>query len=83
MDSFDLRVGADAARLADLSHKEAAGRYFGEVDLQFEYKGRTGPPFSVLHIDFETLSHIAEQHGWRCALIGSDGGHYLARAQLA
>jgi 2-polyprenyl-3-methyl-5-hydroxy-6-metoxy-1,4-benzoquinol methylase len=78
-DSFDLRVGADAARLAVLSRKEEAGRYFGEVDLQFEYKGRTGTPFTVLHIDLETLSYIAEQHAWQCELIGSDGGHYLVR----
>jgi SAM-dependent methyltransferase len=80
-DSFDLRVGAETARLGELAKKEAAGRYFGEMDLQFEYKGRSGAPFSVLHIDFETLSYIAEQHGWRCELIGSDDGHYLARAQ--
>ena len=78
-DSFDLRIGADPARLAELSRKEAAGRYFGEVDLQFEYKGRTGTPFSVLHIDFETLSHIAGQHGWQSEKISEDGGHYLVR----
>jgi SAM-dependent methyltransferase len=53
-DSFDVRVGADAARLAELAQKGAAGRYFGEVDLQFEYKGRIGVPFSVLHVDYKT-----------------------------
>jgi len=81
-DSFDLRIGADAARLADLARKEATGRYFGEVDLQFEYKGRRGVPFSVLHIDYETLTRIAKQHGWRCEMIGSDGSHYLTRMSL-
>lgn len=80
-DSFDLRFGADAARLAELTQKEAAGRYFGEVDLRFEYKGRSGAPFSVLHIDYQTLARIAKRHGWHCELIGSDSGHYLARAQ--
>lgn len=81
-DSFDLRVGANAGRLAELASKVAAGRYFGEVDLQLEYKGRCGAPFSVLHIDYETLAHIAERHGWECKLICRDGGHYLARARV-
>jgi len=81
-DSFDPRIGADAARLAEQSRKEATGRYFGEVDLQFEYKGRSGAPFSVLHVDFDTLSGIAKQCGWRCEMIGGDGGHYLAGAHL-
>lgn len=34
-DSFDLRVGSDAPRLAEMARKEAAGRYFGELDLAF------------------------------------------------
>lgn len=81
-DSFDVRIGADAARLAELAQKEAAGRYFGEMDLQFEYKGRRGAPFPVLHIDYETLADTAGEHGWWCEQIASDGGHYLVRAQL-
>lgn len=81
-DSFDLRVGADAARLAELARKEAAGRYFGEIDLEFEYKGRRGDAFSVLQVDYETLAQIVERHGWRCEQIKSAGGHYLARAWL-
>lgn len=80
-DSFDLLVGASAARHADLSQKEAAGRYFGELDLRFEYKGRSGAPFSVLQIDHETLARIAGHSGWACELIASIGGHYLARAR--
>jgi SAM-dependent methyltransferase len=79
-DSFDLRVGADEARLAELARKQAAGRYFGEIDLRFEYKGRSGAPFSTLQVDYETLSRIAGEHGWRCELVKRDGSHYLARA---
>lgn len=82
-DSFDLRVGADAARLAEFARKQAAGRYFGEIDLQFEYKGRRGDSFSVLQVDYETLAQVAERNGWRCELIESAGGHYLARALMA
>ncbi len=82
-DSFDLRIGADPARLAELSRKEAAGRYFGEIDLSFEYKGRSGAPFSVLQVDYDTLARIAGESGWSCELIESDGSHYLARARPA
>lgn len=82
-DSFDLRIGADAARLAQLARKEVAGRYFGESDLRFEYKGRRGAPFPVLHVDYETLARVAVENGWTCQLIERSGGHYIARAQLA
>jgi SAM-dependent methyltransferase len=78
-DSFDLRVGADAAGRAAIARKLAAGRYFGEIDLRFEYNGRSGPAFSVLHVDSETLAQVASEHGWSCAKLGERGGHYLAR----
>jgi SAM-dependent methyltransferase len=80
-DSFDLRVGTGAARLAALSRKQAAGRYFGEMDLRFEYKGLRGAPFSVLQVDYETLARTAGREGWTCELLGGAGGHYLARAR--
>lgn len=82
-DSFDLRMGASEERLAELARKEAAGRYFGEIDLCFEYQGRRGAAFTVLQIDFETLERIASQCGWTCELIESAGGHYLVRARVA
>jgi len=82
-DSFDLRVGADSSRRAEIARKEAAGRYFGELDLRFEYKGRNGDPFSVLQIDYTTLAGVAAEQGWACEHVQSSGGHYLARAWLA
>lgn len=82
-DSFDLRTGADKARLATLEQKTAAGRYFGEMDLRFEYKGRVGAAFSTLQVDFETLMQISGRHGWSCDLVRSHGGHYLARLRWA
>ena len=80
-DSFDVRVGASAARRAEMARKEAAGRYFGELDLRFEYKARIGAPFSVLQIDPQTLRRMAQPLGWRCDVLASDSGHYLARLQ--
>lgn len=80
-DSFDLRVGAGPTRLEEFSRRESAGRYFGEMDLRFEYKGRSGAPFSVLQIDYDTLALTAGNNGWQCELIESVDGHYLARAR--
>lgn len=80
-DSFDLRVGASAERLAEFSRRQAAGRYFGEMDLRFEYGGRSGEPFAVVQIDFETLARVARDCGWTCEQLQNIGGHYLARAR--
>ena len=79
-DSFDLRIGADPASLAALERKSAMGRYFGEIDLRFEYKGLSGAPFTALQVDYDTLSATAKEHGWRCERIKTDGSRYLARA---
>jgi SAM-dependent methyltransferase len=78
-DSFDLRVGASPDRLAQLAAKERAGRYFGEMDLQFEFNGRRGAAFTVLQIDAQTLAQHAREHGWSCEVLERHGGHYLAR----
>jgi SAM-dependent methyltransferase len=80
-DSFDLRAGAGEKRLAELVRRDLGGRYFGEMDLRFEYKGRSGEPFSVLHVDCQTLARFALAGGWHCEIVESVGGHYLARAK--
>lgn len=79
-DSFDLRVGASPERLAALERNTKRGRYFGELELELEYQGKTGAPFSVLHVDYETFARAAEQTGWSAERLRSKGGHYLARA---
>jgi SAM-dependent methyltransferase len=78
-DSFDLRVGADPERFAQLAAQQREGRYFGETDLCFEYRGRRSEPFPVLHVDFFTLQDIARARGWACSMLADQGGHYLAR----
>ena len=80
-DSFDLRVGAGPSRLAELHRKEEDGRYFGEMDLRFEYQGLRGEPFSVLQVDFDALSRMARMRGWTCERVAGAGGHYLARLE--
>lgn len=39
-DSFDLRVGATEAQRVVMERKCESGRYFGEMDLVFEYDGQ-------------------------------------------
>jgi SAM-dependent methyltransferase len=78
-DSFNLRVGATPRQRLAMEDKEQAGRYFGEVDLRFDYKGVQGAPFTVLHVDFGTLARIAGESGWSCEHVVSADGHYLAR----
>lgn len=68
-DSFDLRG----------TRRRADGRYCGEMDLVFEYRGRRGAPFSVLQVDPDTLREHAERAGWGMEIVVQDGNRYLAR----
>ena len=45
-DSFDLRIGASEQTVAEIIRKTAAGRYFGEMDLVFEFNGERGAEFT-------------------------------------
>jgi hypothetical protein len=78
-DSFDMRVGASPALQAEMARKRESDRYFGELDLLFEYDGRRGEPFTVLQVDPLTLQAYAEDGGWVADILRQDGGHYLAR----
>lgn len=78
-DSFDLRVGADEERLSLIALKEAEGRYFGEVDLRFEYGGLRSANFTALHVDPDMLSMVALECGWRSEILERRGSQYLAR----
>ena len=58
----------------------APGRYIGEIRIQLEYTGRTGPYFGWLHVDAETLVDHAAAHGWNCEVIAADdAGNFVAR----
>jgi len=54
--------------------------YYGEVLYQIEYMGVKGKPFNWLYIDFDNLSQIAEQNGFKCEKVFEDNHYnYLAR----
>lgn len=80
-DSFDLRVGADDAARKRFAAREVEGRFWGEMDLRFLYRGETGAPFTVLHVDAGTLSDAARAEGLGCEVLRQEGGHYLARLE--
>jgi len=83
MDSMDVRVTDDRKHLEYLEANRKAGRYVGEIRMQFEYQGKTGPFCGWLHVDSETLKQHATKLGWVCEVIVHDGAEYLARLTKA
>ncbi len=54
--------------------------YYGEIDYQYEYKGKKGEWFSWLYIDEQTMRSIAKECGWNMQVIYEDeDNHYLGR----
>jgi SAM-dependent methyltransferase len=80
LDSRDVRATADPVHLAYLEANRRAGRYVGEIRLQFEYRGNKGPPCGWLHVDAATLKEHAARAGWDCEVVlTAENGDYLAR----
>jgi SAM-dependent methyltransferase len=80
LDSLDVRVTNDPSNLAYHRSNQQAGRYFGEIRLQFEYQSYAGPYCGWLHIDSATLKEHAANAGWNCEVITEDeNGNYLAQ----
>jgi SAM-dependent methyltransferase len=75
LDSFDPRTqGERAARAA------GAGGYPGELRFRLEYKGRLGPWYAWLFVDFDTLARQAARAGWGSETVWvEEDGQYLAR----
>jgi SAM-dependent methyltransferase len=80
LDSLDVAVTDDPIDLAYHEANRREGRYIGEIRMQFEFMGETGPYCGWLHVDAETLEHCAESAGWRCEVVYREqSGNYLAR----
>jgi SAM-dependent methyltransferase len=83
VDSEDLRTNATPRTVATINEKARAGKYFGEVDIHLEYKGRKNSPKPHLFIDAETLTLRASKADWRCEVVAEEGnGRYLSRLTL-
>ncbi len=84
LDSLDARVSNNPRNVAYLDANRNAGRYFGEIRTQCEFRGLAGPYYDWLHADPETLTERAEVSGWRCEIIRrEETGDYLAKLVLA
>lgn len=80
LDSLDVTATPDPADLAYHEANRRAGRYIGEIRMQFEFRGERGSYCGWLHVDSETLKDHAEPAGWRCEVVHREqGGNYLAR----
>jgi SAM-dependent methyltransferase len=80
LNSVDVRQTGDQIHLKYHQSNRNAGRYIGEVRMQFEYKGEKGPFFGWLHIDPQTLQKLAAMRYWNSEIIfQGENGEYLAR----
>ena len=80
VDSSDLRRTDEPRELRLIEKRRAAGRYFGEVQMQLRYRGATGAVFPWLFIDHTTLVKVAAPLGWHVQILFDDpDGPYLAR----
>jgi 2-polyprenyl-3-methyl-5-hydroxy-6-metoxy-1,4-benzoquinol methylase len=78
-DSLDVRCTTDPGNQAYQERNKAMGRYFGEIHLQFEYKGQMGEPWTWLQVDPGTLADEAGKAGWTCKIVHRElAGDYLA-----
>jgi SAM-dependent methyltransferase len=83
LDSLDVRHTDDIRNLAYHEANRRAGRYLGEIRMQFEYQGQMGPLFGWLHVDPETLIEHASYTNWSCQIIHQEkNGDYLAQLSL-
>jgi len=80
LDSLDVRTTGDPKNLAYHESNRRAGRYIGEIRVQFEYQGKHGPFCGWLHVDGGTLKEHAAKAGWKCDVVLEENtGNYLAR----
>ncbi len=80
LNSLDVRYTDNPIHLAYQEKNKKAGRYIGELKIQFEYKGKKGPFFELLHVDPKTLISHALEKSWHCKIIHKEkDGNYLAQ----
>ncbi|MFC2035074.1 class I SAM-dependent methyltransferase [Chloroflexota bacterium] len=81
--SLDVQVTDNPMHLRYQEQNLEAGRYFGEIRMQFKYGNSEGPLFGWLHVDPETLGDYALRVNLNCEVIEEQGdGNYLARLTL-
>lgn len=80
LDSLDVRNTDNPDDLAYHESNRQAGRYIGEIRMQFEFQGKKGPYCGWLHVDAETLEKRSIEAGLYCEVVKQiENGEYLAR----
>jgi len=69
LDSFDVRTTTVPKHLAYHENNRQLGRYFGEINLQMEFKGKFGERFKLLFIDPQTLIRCAQEVKMSCEIL--------------
>jgi len=60
-----------------------AGKYYGEIDYEYRYRGLRSGWFTWLYIDKITLASVAEAEGWHVTLLFEDEfDQYLAQLTI-
>lgn len=63
--------------------KLPTGKYYGEIEYEYRYKGLRSGWFSWLYVDKTTLTAIAAKEGWNTEVLFEDEfGQYLVRMTL-
>lgn len=79
-DSLDVRKTDIREHLKYQKANKKAGRYFGEIRMQFRYGDKESPFFGWLQVDADTLQEYAVKTGWACKIVlEQDDGEYLAQ----
>jgi SAM-dependent methyltransferase len=79
LDSMDAAATTDPVHLAYHEANRRAGRYIGEIRMQFQFGGMTGPLCGWLQVDAATLAAEAARLGWACEVVWRGArGDYLA-----
>jgi 2-polyprenyl-3-methyl-5-hydroxy-6-metoxy-1,4-benzoquinol methylase len=80
LDSMDVGATTDPAHVAYHDANRTAGRYIGEIRMQFQFGSVAGPFCGWLQVDAGTLGDEAARLGWACEVIGRGAhGDYLAK----
>lgn len=73
---------SDVSYLYDSKPYNDSG-YFGEIDYQYEYKGKKGEWFTWVYIERDLMLEMAERLGYKMEILFDDGNdQYLARLTL-
>jgi len=84
IETVDVRATDDPVHLAYHERQRHAGRYVGEIGIQFEFQNVAGPFCTWLHVDPDTLREAAAASGWTCEIVmQGEVGDYLARLTLS